>query len=70
MIFTNCFVCTLSRYLLLFGGMTVFFLIKADEKGQIGKARFVRRLGDVVRAALQLAFCIGKANGVAVIDRG
>ena len=54
--------------LFIFRSMSVFLLVKANEKGQIGKPRVKRRLGHVVFAALKLASCVCQTNIVAVIN--
>ena len=45
-----------------FWSVAEFLFIKADEEGEVGKARFIRRLRDVVFSALQFAFGVKKAD--------
>lgn len=54
--------------LFFFGSMSVFFLIQADKEGEVGKAGFKSGLGNVIFAALNLAFSMVQANVVSVIN--
>ena len=48
--------------------MSVFFLIQADKKGEVGKAALESCLGNVIFAALKLASGVVQANVVSVIN--
>ena len=58
------------RFLFFLRRMTVCFFIKSNKEREVGKACGVRRLGNVVFAALEFVSGVRQTNGVAIIDGG
>ena len=53
-----------------FWSASIFFLVESDEERKIGKSAKLGGLGNIVFAALQLVFCVYKANVITVFYGG